>query len=64
MIENKNQSLINNNFNFHADKVEAGSLIIALAGVAILFLLYEDYQEKKRLRKLLTSKRQKYLKRG
>ena len=56
MVENINNSLVNNNFNFHAAKVETGSLIIALAGVAMLFLLYEDYQAKKRL-KLLTSKR-------
>ena len=56
MIENKNQSLINNNFNFHADKIETGSLIIALAGVVILFLLYEDYLERKHLKLLARRK--------
>ena len=66
MIQNTNNSLVNNNFNFHANKVETGSLIIALAGVVMLFILYEDYQEKKRLKllKLLNSKRLKYWKRG
>ena len=47
---------INNNFNFHADKVEV-SPFVTLALTALIVILYLDHQEKKS--KLATSKRGK-----